>query len=75
MHRLSPTLRVQLKEIRDYKRNDLTPGQATRKDESEEEESEVEEEEEEEEQDQDVSQEEIEVRAVNLLVSLVIPCH
>ena len=66
VHSLNSTLCLQLKEIRDYKRNDLTPGQAPRAEESEEEESEVEEEEEEEEeQDQDVSQEEEEVCAVN----------
>ena len=65
VHSLTSNLRLQLKEIRDYKRNELTPGQAPKAEESEEEESEVEEEEEEEEeQDQDVSQEDEEVCAV-----------
>ena len=71
VHSLNSTLFLQLKEIRDYKRNDLTPGQAPRAEESEEEESEVEEEEEEEEE-QDVSQEEEEVCAVNCCSPLFI---
>lgn len=71
VHSLNSTLCLQLKEIRDYKRNDLTPGQAPRAEESEEEESEVEEEEEEEEE-QDVSQEEEEVCAVNCCSHLFI---
>lgn len=73
VHSLTSTLCLQLKEIRDYKRNELTPGQAPKAEESEEEESEVEEEEEEEEeQDQDVSQEEEEVCAVKCFSHLSI---